>query len=248
LTAANGHVVSCNPAPTVPVVAPAVAAPVAHSGGRSKRKVAAVVHADEEEEQEAAPQAKRGRKAASSKKKKDEEKGDEHMKETNEDEVAPIQKVKGKGKGTAAKVKPASKDNNVAEQEENDTASTKAALNVKNESMKKEEVKVIATQAAASSSSSAKAVYKVDPACHLASASVLGDYDALLNQTNLGANNNKFFKLQVLVSGGSYYCWSHWGRVGEHGQNALASCGSDPAAAIATFEKKFKVSTCVFAL
>lgn len=39
------------------------------------------------------------------------------------------------------------------------------------------------------------------------------DYDCMLNQTNIGNNNNKFYVTQVLVSGGKYYCWTRWGRV-----------------------------------
>jgi poly [ADP-ribose] polymerase len=43
----------------------------------------------------------------------------------------------------------------------------------------------------------------------------------------------------VLVSGASYHCWTHWGRIGESGQNHLEACGS-AAAAIAALSKKFK--------
>lgn len=39
------------------------------------------------------------------------------------------------------------------------------------------------------------------------------DYDCMLNQTNIGNNNNKFYVIQVLLSGGQYYCWTRWGRV-----------------------------------
>mmetsp|Transcript_23511 Transcript_23511/g.36839 ORF Transcript_23511/g.36839 Transcript_23511/m.36839 type:complete len:696 (+) Transcript_23511:42-2129(+) len=69
--------------------------------------------------------------------------------------------------------------------------------------------------------------------------SVHGEYSVLLNQTNVGANNNKYYKIQVLQSGSSYFCWTHWGRVGAAGQNKLEPCAS-VAAAIAGFEKKFK--------
>lgn len=65
--------------------------------------------------------------------------------------------------------------------------------------------------------------------------SVVDDWSVLLNQTNVGANNNKFYKIQVLQSGGSYYCWTHWGRVGSVGQFKLDSYGSQDAA-----EKEFK--------
>ena len=37
----------------------------------------------------------------------------------------------------------------------------------------------------------------------------------MLNQTNIGHNNNKFYVAQVLVEaeGGEYFTWNRWGRV-----------------------------------
>ncbi len=65
-------------------------------------------------------------------------------------------------------------------------------------------------------------------------------YDAALNQTNVGENNNKFYRVQVLVSGASdYQTWTRWGRVGEYGKGATLGNGSLGAAMVA-FEKKFK--------
>jgi predicted DNA-binding WGR domain protein len=72
---------------------------------------------------------------------------------------------------------------------------------------------------------------------------VVGDFDVTLNQTNVGANNNKFYIIQVFVDGvDKHYCWTRWGRVGEPGQNKLDPCGS-LAAAVSAFEKKFKDKT-----
>ena len=42
---------------------------------------------------------------------------------------------------------------------------------------------------------------------------VLSDYDAMLNQTNIGANNNKYYVIQALTQGGKFYTWTRWGRV-----------------------------------
>lgn len=42
---------------------------------------------------------------------------------------------------------------------------------------------------------------------------VIADYDAMLNQTNIGANNNKFYVIQALTQGGRFYAWTRWGRV-----------------------------------
>ena len=65
-------------------------------------------------------------------------------------------------------------------------------------------------------------------------------YDAALNQTSAGGNNNKFYRVQVLVSGaGDFRTWTRWGRVGELGKGATLGDGSFQDA-MATFEKKFK--------
>jgi poly [ADP-ribose] polymerase len=53
---------------------------------------------------------------------------------------------------------------------------------------------------------------------------VLGDYDAMLNQTNIGANNNKFYVIQVLTQGGSFHTWTRWGRVVSKTKIVFISC------------------------
>ncbi|KAF9072659.1 PARP-domain-containing protein, partial [Rhodocollybia butyracea] len=67
-------------------------------------------------------------------------------------------------------------------------------------------------------------------------------WDAMLNQTNIGDNNNKFYVLQLLQSlNDNTRCevFTHWGRVGERGQSK--SRGNLPTAqAIAEFKKQFK--------
>jgi poly [ADP-ribose] polymerase len=84
---------------------------------------------------------------------------------------------------------------------------------------------------------------KVDDVCPLSSsASVHEDYDCMLNQTNIKQNNNKFYVLQMLEKGSSYYVWTRWGRVGERGQfKNMGPMGIDKA--IKDFEKKFKDKT-----
>ena len=64
----------------------------------------------------------------------------------------------------------------------------------------------------------------------------------MLNQTNIGSNNNKYYRIQVLKCGGQYYAWNRWGRVGESGQNSLKPFGSKEDA-IKEFEKKFQDKT-----
>ncbi|CAN6561532.1 unnamed protein product [Malus baccata var. baccata] len=70
----------------------------------------------------------------------------------------------------------------------------------------------------------------------------LGDdiYDAMLNQTNVGHNNNKFYLIQVLESdvGGSFMIYYRCGRVGVKGQNTLAPHTSRENA-INEFKQKF---------
>ena len=75
-----------------------------------------------------------------------------------------------------------------------------------------------------------------------ANGSVHEDFDCMLNQTNIGANNNKFYKIQVIRNGGSYVCFTRWGRVGEPGATKEQAFGSvEPA--IKAFEAKFKDKT-----
>lgn len=112
---------------------------------------------------------------------------------------------------------------------------------------------------AASSSSSATATAEGPPAKKAKTAgravdpalkdrekyTVVDDWSVLLNQTNVGMNNNKYYKIQVLESSGSYFCWTHWGRVtsgAAAGQNKLEPCGN-LGAAENIFKKKFREKT-----
>lgn len=102
--------------------------------------------------------------------------------------------------------------------------------------------KKTATAAAAPSSSGKKLNIPVDSLCSVKGASVHEDFDCMLNQTNIGANNNKFYVIQLLEKSGQFYAWTRWGRVGEPGQNALVGPTS-LAAAQKAFEAKFKDKT-----
>ncbi|KAJ4341757.1 hypothetical protein N0V95_007111 [Ascochyta clinopodiicola] len=93
---------------------------------------------------------------------------------------------------------------------------------------------------------SKKIAVSVDEYCTLPTYEVYIDndglvWDAALNQTNASANNNKFYKVQLLRSpkGNDFHTWTRWGRVGERGQSAMLGDGS-LADAIDQFEKKFK--------
>ncbi|KAK3649312.1 hypothetical protein LTR22_012913 [Elasticomyces elasticus] len=86
----------------------------------------------------------------------------------------------------------------------------------------------------------------VDEHCPLSSYHVYIDpddsiiYDASLNQTNASNNNNKFYRLQLLVNAtGQYQTWTRWGRVGDRGQSKVLGNGN-LASAMSEYEKKFK--------
>lgn len=64
-------------------------------------------------------------------------------------------------------------------------------------------------------------------------------YDAALNQTNSGNNNNKFYRVQLLYNGSDYKTWTRWGRVGDRGQSKILG-GGGLADAMKNFDSKFK--------
>lgn len=70
-------------------------------------------------------------------------------------------------------------------------------------------------------------------------------YDAVLNQTNVGDNNNKFYAIQVLESddGGKFLVYNRWGRVGIKGQDKIHGPYSSRESAIQEFEQKFFAKT-----
>ncbi|OQR84546.1 poly ADP-ribose polymerase 3-like [Achlya hypogyna] len=84
--------------------------------------------------------------------------------------------------------------------------------------------------------------------CYHNGATVVGDYDVMLNQVEIKAttSKNKFYRLQLLAyPTGQHDVWTRWGRVGEAGDSMLLAKGAtwDLATATAAFEKKFKDKT-----
>uniref|UniRef100_A0A7N0ZWZ7 Poly [ADP-ribose] polymerase n=1 Tax=Kalanchoe fedtschenkoi TaxID=63787 RepID=A0A7N0ZWZ7_KALFE len=69
-------------------------------------------------------------------------------------------------------------------------------------------------------------------------------YDAMLNQTNVGDNNNKFYVIQVLEAddGSRFMVYNRWGRVGVKGQDKL-QLFTFVDSAIQEFEGKFYAKT-----
>ncbi|KAJ3221816.1 Poly [ADP-ribose] polymerase 3 [Clydaea vesicula] len=75
-----------------------------------------------------------------------------------------------------------------------------------------------------------------NPAC-------VSPFAATLNQTNINANNNKFYKIQLFDDGnGKYYLGTRWGRVGEKGQSKVAPVANLEKGE-AEFKKTFKSKT-----
>ncbi|XP_024534422.1 poly [ADP-ribose] polymerase 2 [Selaginella moellendorffii] len=74
--------------------------------------------------------------------------------------------------------------------------------------------------------------------CHVLE---IGDtiYDAMLNQTNISSNNNKYYAMQVLESDDrtAYYTFARWGRVGSSASNLSKHDAKEPA--VREFERKF---------
>eukprot|EP00756_Hemistasia_phaeocysticola_P051563 Hpha_TRINITY_DN26739_c0_g1::TRINITY_DN26739_c0_g1_i1::g.138801::m.138801/K10798/PARP; poly [ADP-ribose] polymerase len=69
------------------------------------------------------------------------------------------------------------------------------------------------------------------------------NWAVMLNQTNIGANNNKFYVIQVIQQpGGKYVGFTRWGRVGEPGQQA-AQVFPNVDGAKGVFKGKFKDKT-----
>ncbi|XP_048403741.1 protein mono-ADP-ribosyltransferase PARP3 [Stegostoma tigrinum] len=125
------------------------------------------------------------------------------------------------------------------------SAATKSNSKQRKVKVEPEEDNVKSAVEALKAAPSVKAKAKIDEHCPLStdtSAKIHEDYDCMLNQTNIGNNNNKFYIIQLIELNGSYYCWNRWGRVGEVGQSKL---GSPVAlnAAVKDFEKKFKDKT-----
>ncbi len=70
-------------------------------------------------------------------------------------------------------------------------------------------------------------------------------FDATLNCSDLGHNNNKFYIIQMLAKDSDpniYYVWNRWGRVGVPGQNAFSS-GLSYDSAVKMFMDKYKAKT-----
>jgi predicted DNA-binding WGR domain protein len=83
--------------------------------------------------------------------------------------------------------------------------------------------------------------------CHVFEDPSNGDiYYATLNQTNIGANANKFYVMQLLEAdtGDKWYLWTRWGRVGTPGQHSESSGSKEHMKK--EFHKKFLAKVLFF--
>ncbi|XP_067907485.1 protein mono-ADP-ribosyltransferase PARP3 [Heterodontus francisci] len=125
------------------------------------------------------------------------------------------------------------------------SAASKSATGQKKVKAEPEEDNVKSTIEALKAAPKDQVKAKIDEQCQLSSnalAAIHEDYDCMLNQTNIGNNNNKFYIIQLIKLNDSYYCWNRWGRVGEVGQSKLSPPGTLNDV-VKDFEKKFKDKT-----
>lgn len=114
-------------------------------------------------------------------------------------------------------------------------------LDLKQQAAQKPSASAAATKSGKPVPSAANQAAAADPACPRAhSTRVAGDADVMLNQSNISANNNKFYRMQLLQEGPSdHWLWTRWGRVGDKGQNQLQG-PFDADTGLREFNKKFK--------
>lgn len=67
-------------------------------------------------------------------------------------------------------------------------------------------------------------------------------WSCILNQTDIGKNNNKFYIMQIVVSSGKFVFITRYGRIGLVGKLTCKECSAD-SGAIGMFHKQFKSKT-----
>ncbi|PVH76827.1 PARP-domain-containing protein [Cadophora sp. DSE1049] len=139
----------------------------------------------------------------------------------------------GKAKGKGAKKRAAAVVDDDEEDEEEDKPQPK-----------KSKLKYAAVEGKTNVATLSYLKIPVDEVCGLTHYQVYIDddkviYDASLNQTNAGNNNNKFYRIQLLHNNGDYKTWTRWGRVGDRGQSKMLGDGSLNDA-LREFDSKFR--------
>ncbi|KAJ7151580.1 poly polymerase catalytic domain-containing protein [Mycena filopes] len=207
--------------------APAAAAPAA-AKPKSKRARAASDEEDEDEDEDDAPAkkpaSKKAKKAPAKKAKKAADDDDEDEDE-DEDDAPPAKKPASK-KAPASKAKkaPASKAKKAADDDDVDMPAPVKMVTV----LKRGKAPVDPNSGYVNT--------------HQVYSNSEGVWDAMLNQTNIGANNNKFYVLQLLHPVGNEsrsILFTRWGRVGAPGQTQTKGPW-DSLHAVTEFKKQFK--------
>ncbi|KAA8912459.1 poly polymerase catalytic domain-containing protein [Sphaerosporella brunnea] len=193
------------------------APPAARPKRGAKKAVAPVKDKEAEEEKPIAKTAKgRGRAKAAKNEEKDEAKEEDEEKEAEEE--------KPKAKATRGKGKAKAKAEEEPEEEKEEEVKMKTVVK-----------KGKAPVDECSGLQNSHHVYVDEQGVA---------WDATLNQTNIGANNNKFYYIQLLErddrSPNGYATFCHWGRVGERGQSQTKVIGVPLATAKAQFDKLMK--------
>ncbi|KAH7930598.1 PARP-domain-containing protein [Leucogyrophana mollusca] len=157
----------------------------------------------------------------------------------------PKSAAKGKGKGKRARSDSDDEDDGPSKKAKaagDDDENADAAADDKVDDKPKKMVTIVKRGAA-----------PVDPESrfvhtHQVYADAEGIWDAMLNQTEVGANKNKFYVIQLLHPIGnntSCMLYTRWGRVGENGQSQTKGPWYAPVA-VSEFKKQFKSKTGVY--
>ena len=77
---------------------------------------------------------------------------------------------------------------------------------------------------------------------HLQGGTIVDDYDAMLNQTDIQKNSNKFIRVQLIQTATGVTLHKRWGRVGESGQQQQVG-PMDFDSAVKEFSKYFRSKT-----
>jgi len=121
--------------------------------------------------------------------------------------------ARGRGRGSKRKASAASSSESPSKLAREDSENTQ----LKKALVKAEQEAVKPSKAARIDATFARGL-RVPP-----STRVCGEYAAMLNQTNIGANNNKFYVIQIVEHAGSFFLFTKWGRVGEPGLHNIGS-------------------------
>jgi len=83
----------------------------------------------------------------------------------------------------------------------------------------------------------------LDPHCTIPGASVVRDYACTLSQADVEQNKNKFYIIQLLKNGSTYYVWARYGRTGEPKGSIRSETFTQEHEAITVFCKRYYEKT-----